>query len=89
MQQDILDFAVRSLVPDGRLAMWMPTASDEIAEFPVPMHPNLEVVNVSVQHFSSCKLLFNLSVLLLCAVLIVYRGSSTDYLSPSSRGEGL
>ncbi|CAI7645068.1 unnamed protein product [Penicillium manginii] len=51
MQRDILDFAVRTLVPNGRLAMWMPTASDEAHKFPVPMHPNLEVVNVSVQHF--------------------------------------
>jgi tRNA (guanine10-N2)-methyltransferase len=55
MQRDILDFAVRTLVPNGRLAMWMPTASDEAHKFPVPMHPNLEVVNVSVQHFQKCE----------------------------------
>lgn len=55
MQRDVLDFAVRTLVPNGRLAMWMPTASDEAMEFPVPMHPNLEVVNVSVQHFQKCE----------------------------------
>lgn len=54
LQRDVLDFAVRTLVPGGRLAMWMPTASDEDIEFPVPMHPNLEVVSVCVQPFSSC-----------------------------------
>jgi tRNA (guanine10-N2)-methyltransferase len=54
MQRDILDFAVRSLVPNGRLAMWMPTTNDEAVEFPVPMHPNLEVIAVSVQYFSNC-----------------------------------
>lgn len=54
LQRDVLDFAVRTLVPGGRLAMWMPTASDEDVEFPVPMHPNLEVVSVCVQPFSSC-----------------------------------
>ncbi|KAJ5570159.1 RNA methylase family protein [Penicillium hispanicum] len=42
MQRDVLDFAARSLVPNGRLAMWMPTASDEAVDFPVPMHPKLE-----------------------------------------------
>ncbi|KAJ5168273.1 tRNA (guanine(10)-N2)-methyltransferase [Penicillium canariense] len=53
LQRDVLDFAVRTLVPHGRLAMWMPTASDEAVEFPVPMHPNLEVVSVCVQPFSN------------------------------------
>ncbi|RAK91501.1 SIR2-domain-containing protein [Aspergillus costaricaensis CBS 115574] len=51
MLNDILNFAVRSLVTNGRLAMWMPTANDEEVELAVPMHPNLEVVNVSVQPF--------------------------------------
>lgn len=40
--------------------MWMPTASDEAVEFPVPMHPNLEVVSVSVQSFNNCALFSNL-----------------------------
>ncbi|KAJ5679431.1 tRNA (guanine(10)-N2)-methyltransferase [Penicillium macrosclerotiorum] len=53
LQRDVLDFAARTLVPHGRLAMWMPTGSDEDVHFPVPMHPNLEVVNVSVQPFSN------------------------------------
>ncbi|KAL2837908.1 hypothetical protein BJY01DRAFT_237669 [Aspergillus pseudoustus] len=53
MLNDILDFAARTLVTDGRLAMWMPTANDEEVELSVPMHPNLEVVNVCVQPFTS------------------------------------
>lgn len=55
MINDILNFAARTLVKDGRLCMWMPTTSDKEAEFPVPMHQNLEVISVSVQPFSNCK----------------------------------
>ncbi|KAF7716935.1 Uncharacterized protein PECH_000673 [Penicillium ucsense] len=51
LQKDVLEFAVRRLVPNGRLAMWMPTASDESKSFPVPMHPKLEVISVCVQPF--------------------------------------
>lgn len=53
MQRDILNFAVRSLVPEGRLVMWMPTSNAEI-NLPVPMHENLEVVSISVQSFGNC-----------------------------------
>lgn len=53
LQRDILNFAVRSLVPEGRLVMWMPTSNAEI-DLPVPMHENLEVVSVSVQSFGNC-----------------------------------
>ena len=53
MQDNILDFAARMLVPNGRLSMWMPTADEEV-ELAVPMHANLEVVSVSVQPFSNC-----------------------------------
>lgn len=55
MQLDILDFAVRTLVPDGRLSMWMPTADEEEVELGIPMHENLEVVGVSVQPFNKCQ----------------------------------
>jgi tRNA (guanine10-N2)-methyltransferase len=54
LQNDILDFAAQTLVNDGRLSMWMPTANDEDVEFPIPMHPNLEVLSVSVQPFNNC-----------------------------------
>ncbi|KAJ5089496.1 tRNA (guanine(10)-N2)-methyltransferase [Penicillium argentinense] len=53
LQKDVLEFAARNLVPNGRLAMWMPTSNDEAIEFPVPMHPNLEVISVSVQYFQA------------------------------------
>ncbi|KAF7160951.1 hypothetical protein CNMCM5623_006513 [Aspergillus felis] len=53
MQNDILNFASRTLVTNGRLAMWMPTSSDEEGELAIPMHPNLEVVCVSVQPFNN------------------------------------
>ncbi|KAL4787258.1 hypothetical protein BJX76DRAFT_345739 [Aspergillus varians] len=53
MMNDILTFAARTLITDGRLCMWMPTASDEEAEISVPMHPNLEVTSVSVQPFNN------------------------------------
>ncbi|KAF7592761.1 hypothetical protein BBP40_012519 [Aspergillus hancockii] len=53
MQNDILDFASRTLVTNGRICMWMPTSSDEDGELRVPMNPNLEVVSVSVQPFNN------------------------------------
>lgn len=53
MQNDILTFASRTLVTNGRLSMWMPTTNDE-AELPAPMHPDLDLVSVSVQAFSNC-----------------------------------
>ena len=56
MLNDILEFAATTLVPEGRLSMWMPTASDEEVQLGIPMHPNLEVVSVSVQSFNNCEL---------------------------------
>ena len=49
---DILDFAVATLVDDGRLSMWMPTANDEDVELVVPTHPCLEIVSICVQPFN-------------------------------------
>lgn len=54
MQKDILEFAVRSLVPNGRLAMWMPTAMEDV-DLPFPMHLNLELISVSTQSFHNCR----------------------------------
>ncbi|RAL17237.1 putative histone deacetylase SIR2 [Aspergillus homomorphus CBS 101889] len=51
MQNDILSFAARTLVTGGRMCMWMPTSNDEDVELDTPMHPNLEVLSVSVQPF--------------------------------------
>jgi tRNA (guanine10-N2)-methyltransferase len=49
---DILAFAVSTLVENGRLSMWMPTANDEDSELRIPTHPCLEVVSVCVQPFN-------------------------------------
>lgn len=58
LQRDILDFAARTLVTNGRLAMWMPTSDDEATNFPVPMHQNLEIINVSTQNFNLCECIY-------------------------------
>lgn len=50
--------------------MWMPTSNDEV-ELVVPMHPNLELVSVSVQSFGNCK--FPISLLQLNLRVIVIR----------------
>lgn len=73
LQNDILDFAAQTLVSDGRLSMWMPTASDEDVEFPIPMHPNLQVLSVSVQPFNNCMLRHLL--VFYSAKLILFLGS--------------
>lgn len=49
---DILAFAVSTLVEDGRLSMWMPTANDEDIELIIPSHPCLELTSVCVQAFN-------------------------------------
>lgn len=49
---DILAFAVVTLVENGRLSMWMPTANDEDIELIIPTHPCLEIVSVCVQPFN-------------------------------------
>ena len=55
MLDDILDFAAISLVNDGRLSLWMPTANDEEIELGIPTHPCLEIVSVCVQAFNRCE----------------------------------
>ncbi|KAF2995842.1 hypothetical protein E8E13_002819 [Curvularia kusanoi] len=49
---DILSFASATLVPGGRLAMWMPTANDEDVELIIPAHPCLAREEVCVQAFN-------------------------------------
>lgn len=49
---DILAFAVATLVEDGRISMWMPTANDEDIELIIPSHPCLELTSVCVQAFN-------------------------------------
>ena len=55
MLDDILDFAADTLVDDGRLSFWMPTANDEDQEIAVPTHPCLEIVVVCTQTFNRCE----------------------------------
>ena len=55
MLDDILEFAAMSLIEDGRLSLWMPTANDEEVKLGIPSHPCLEVVSVCVQAFNKCK----------------------------------
>ena len=54
MLDDLLEFAARHLVDDGRLSLWMPTANDEDVELGIPAHPQLELVSVCVQTFNKC-----------------------------------
>lgn len=49
---DILAFAAATLVPDGRLSMWMPTANDADVALLIPAHPCLELRSVCVQAFN-------------------------------------
>ncbi|KAH0544951.1 hypothetical protein FGG08_000877 [Glutinoglossum americanum] len=49
---DILTFASTSLVDNGRLSLWMPTANESLTELSVPTHPSLELVSVCVQAFN-------------------------------------
>jgi tRNA (guanine10-N2)-methyltransferase len=55
MLYDILDFAVLSLVDNGRLSFWMPTANDEDQEIQVPEHPCLEITSTCTQTFNRCE----------------------------------
>uniref|UniRef100_A0A0D2Y1W5 tRNA (guanine(10)-N(2))-methyltransferase TRMT11 N-terminal domain-containing protein n=1 Tax=Fusarium oxysporum (strain Fo5176) TaxID=660025 RepID=A0A0D2Y1W5_FUSOF len=41
-----------TLVDEGRLSFWMPTANDEDQEIPVPSHPYMGVVSVCTQPFN-------------------------------------
>ena len=54
MIDDILEFAVFTLVEDARLALWMPVANDEDVELPNPSHPYLEFLSSSKQPFNKC-----------------------------------
>lgn len=53
MLDDLLEFAARTLVQDGRLSFWMPTMNDEL-ELGIPTHPSLEIVSVCIQPFNKC-----------------------------------
>ncbi|KAJ4300161.1 hypothetical protein N0V88_002830 [Collariella sp. IMI 366227] len=52
MLDGILQFSAQTLVDNGRLSFWMPTANDENQEISVPEHPYLEIVSVCTQTFN-------------------------------------
>ncbi|KAF1814311.1 tRNA guanosine-2'-O-methyltransferase [Eremomyces bilateralis CBS 781.70] len=52
MLRDILQFGADTLVDNGRVVLWMPTANDADVELPFPQNPYLELVSVSVQEFN-------------------------------------
>lgn len=52
MLDDILQFATDTLVDNGRLSFWMPTANDQDQEIGVPSHPCMELVVVCTQVFN-------------------------------------
>ena len=54
---DILVLAVETLVDNGRLSFWMPTANEEDQQISAPAHPSLEIVANCVQVFNKCKLI--------------------------------
>lgn len=53
MLDDILEFAASTLVEEGRLGMWMPTANEEDEVIEVPRHQALELVCQCVQPFNN------------------------------------
>ncbi|KAF2428818.1 tRNA guanosine-2'-O-methyltransferase [Tothia fuscella] len=62
MLEDVLDFAVLTLVDGGRLCMWMPTANEQGNEVDIPKHPSLQLEDVSTQAFnkwSRCLLTYS------------------------------
>jgi tRNA (guanine10-N2)-methyltransferase len=55
MLDDILAFAASTLVDNGRLSMWMPTANEENVEIAIPGNRKLEIVSICVQPFNKCE----------------------------------
>jgi tRNA G10 N-methylase Trm11 len=54
MLEDILDFASSTLIDNGRLSLWMPTANEDLRGLGIPTHPCLELVSVCQQAFNKC-----------------------------------
>ena len=62
MLDDILQFSADSLVEDGRLAFWMPTANEGFQEeLDIPTHPQMKLVAACVQEFNKCMGIFTLT----------------------------
>ncbi|KAF2668033.1 RNA methylase [Microthyrium microscopicum] len=52
MLDDILHFAACMLVDNGRLSMWMPTATDEDIALSIPQNEHLELLSSCIQTFN-------------------------------------
>ncbi|KAI9670531.1 MAG: hypothetical protein M1831_005751 [Alyxoria varia] len=52
LMQDVLEFGYSTLVDQGRLSLWMPTADEDATELALPTHPGFELVSVCVQQFT-------------------------------------
>lgn len=72
MLNDILHFSAETLVDEGRLSFWMPTANDEDQEIEVPTHPCFEIVVICVQPFNKWS-----------RRLITYRKLPDESVSPA------
>ena len=51
-----MHFAAMSLVDNGRVSIWMPTANDEDVELSIPSHPAFEIVASCIQIFNKCEI---------------------------------
>lgn len=49
---DLLEFAARNLVDEGRLCCWMPTANEDYGQREIPAHSDLELISNCVQEFN-------------------------------------
>ena len=77
MLDDILDFAARTLVDDGRLAFWMPTANEEDQEIGIPANLHLQLMHCCIQPFNKWS-----------RRLLVYRRRGTAEIENSASMNG-
>ncbi|KAL1896979.1 hypothetical protein Cpir12675_002560 [Ceratocystis pirilliformis] len=52
MLTDILVFASQTLTKKGRLSFWMPAVDESDVEYPIPSHPQLQLLSVCTQQFN-------------------------------------
>ncbi|EER39874.1 RNA methylase [Histoplasma capsulatum H143] len=88
MLDDILDFAARTLVPDGRISLWMPTANEDDVELEIPSNPHLELLSVCVQPFGHCRLVntYFSQGLAACLHTVVFLVEKCPLLNHDDRG---
>lgn len=89
MLDNILVFAAQTLVDDGRLSFWMPSANDEEQEIAVPTHPCLEIVVICVQTFNKCKSPLHKPPKSNLLLTVYHRVEEAHYLPPATRLRGV